>query len=186
MRFTSFVFLLIFMGCFFSDAVAQNQPDTASIEGIKKLIRQSTYYDSVKVFYYGEKAINMAKSQQSLSDEATIYQYYGNFCYFSKNYAKAKTYYQKSIEISEKAGDDKLTNKTKVRINFILVDENMLQAEKEFNEILEEAKKNGFTENQIECLNGLGIIYEQRQMFDKALDYYLKALKIAEETLALK
>ncbi len=182
MRFISFAFLLIFMGCFLSAGVAQNQPDTASIEGIKKLIRQSTYYDSVKVFYYGEKAINMAKSQKSLSDEATIYQYYGNFCYFSKNYAKAKTYYQKSIEISEKAGDDKLTNKTKVRINFILVDENMLQAEKEFNEILEEAQKNGYTENQIECLNGLGIIYEQRQMFDKALDYYLKALKIAEET----
>lgn len=161
---------------------AQKEQDTTTIDGIKKLIRQSTYYDSSKVFHFGAKAIKMAQSQKSLSDEASIYQYYGNFCYFSKNYSKAKEYYNISIKISEKAGDDKLTNKTKVRLNFILVDDNMLLAEKEFNEIYEEAEKKGFTENQIECLNGLGIIYEQRQMYDKAMDYYLQALQIAENT----
>lgn len=175
------VLLFLFLGSTFS-IIAQKEQDTTTIEGIKKLIRQSTYYDSVKVFYFGAKAIKMAQKQNSLSDEATIYQYYGNFCYFSKNYTKAKEYYNISIKISEKSGDDQLTNKTKIRLNFILVDENMLLAEKEFNEIFEEAQKKGFTENQIECLNGLGIIYEQRQMYDKSMDYYLKALSIAEKT----
>jgi two-component system, NarL family, sensor kinase len=175
-------FLVQVLLCSIIIVEAQKEQDTTTIEGIKKMIRQSTYYDSSKVFHFGAKAIKMAKSQESLSDEATIYQYYGNFCYFSKNYTKAKEYYNISIKISEKAGDDKLTNKTKVRLNFILVDDNMLLAEKEFNEIYEEAEKKGFTENQIECLNGLGIIYEQRQMYDKAMGYYLQALQIAEKT----
>ncbi len=73
---------------------AQNEQDTTTIDGIKKLIRQSTYYDSSKVFHFVAKDIKMDKSQESLSDEVTTYQYYANFCYFSKNYTKAKEYYK--------------------------------------------------------------------------------------------
>ncbi len=176
---TVIVFTILFyntLNIFYS----QEKLDTNTIEGIKKMIRQSTYFDSVKVFYFGEKAIKMAKANGSLSDEATIYQYYGNFCYFSKNYDLSEKYYQQSLVLSNKAGNAELSNKTKIRIAFITADENMLQAEKEFNEILIEAEQGGFIENQIECYNGLGIIYEQRQMYDRSIEYYLKGLKLAE------
>jgi two-component system, NarL family, sensor kinase len=173
--------LISLLFIYLNNIEAQDNIDTNTIEGIKKMIRQSTYYDSVKVFYFGEKAIKMAKAQKSLSDEATIYQYYGNFCYFSKNYPLSEKYYQQSLLLSNQAGDNELSNKTKIRMAFIRVDENMLQAEKEFNEILIEAEKGGFIENQIECYNGLGIIYEQRQMYDRSIDFYLKGLKLAED-----
>jgi hypothetical protein len=92
-------FLVLVLLCSIVTIEAQKEQDTTTIDGIKKLIRQSTYYDSFKVFHFGAKAIKMAKSQESLSDESTTYQYYGNFCYFSKNYTKAKEYYKPEFGI---------------------------------------------------------------------------------------
>ncbi|MFN3916106.1 MAG: tetratricopeptide repeat protein [Flavobacteriales bacterium] len=175
----SFLALLI---CFFcSIGWTQHQLDTNTFEGLKNIIRQSTYYDSVALFKYGKKAIELAKLQKSPSNEALIYQYYGNFYYFSRKLEQAEEYYKKSIETAVKVADSTLINSTKIRLAFILADRDSYLAEKEFFRLLKVSKDNNETKNIIECLNGLGILYENRQNLNEAFDCYLKGLKVAEE-----
>lgn len=152
------------------------------LDSLKKAIRQSTYYDSVAVFKNGQKAIAIAKKLKDPTEEATIYQYYGNFYYFSYDTKKAKTYYSKSIEIAQKNHNNKLINSTKIRLAFMLSDSDLLAAEKEFLSLLIEAKRNNYVENSIEIYNGLGTIYDSRHMKDEALKYYLKGLRLAEKS----
>ena len=159
----------------------QNELRT-QLDDLKKIIRQSSYYDSSQVFANGQKAISIAQKLNDLTEEATIYQYYGNFYYFSYNIPKAKSNYAKSIEIAQKANDNKLVNSTKIRLAFVLSDSDLLAAEKEFIDLLNSALRNKYLENSIEIYNGLGNIYDTRQMKDEALKYYLKGLRIAEKT----
>jgi signal transduction histidine kinase/Flp pilus assembly protein TadD len=175
-------FILILISAFsfasFGQAKTKNQSE---LDVLKKRIRQSTYYDSIAVFQNGAKAIVLARRMNSLSEEGLIYQYYGNFYFFSRNIQKAREYYQKTIEIAKKAGDKKLQNSTEIRLAFMLSDVDKLAAEKKFNYLLEEAIKNNFLENTVEAYNGIGIIYEDRKIHDEALKYYLRALKVAEK-----
>lgn len=151
------------------------------LDSLKKTIRQSTYYDSTAVFKNGQRAIEIAQKLKNLSEEATIYQYYGNFHFFSYNIKKSKYYYEKSIETAKKADNKKLINSTKIRLTFIQLDTDLLGAEREFQELLKEALDNNFIENSVEIYNGLGNLYDARQMKDEAMNYYLKGLKIAEK-----
>lgn len=150
------------------------------LDSLKKSIRQSTYYDSATVFLNGQKAIKIAQKLNDQKEEALIYQYYGNFYYFSYNIDKAKTYYNRSIEIAQKKNDLKLINSNKIRLAFLLSENDLLAAEREFQKLLKEALKNNFKENATEIYNGLGNIYDSRQMKDESLKYYLKGLKLAE------
>ena len=82
-----FLTLLIFAICTIS--FGQKQLLT-ELDSLKKTIRQSTYYDSTTVFKNGQRAIQIAKKLKKPSEEATIYQYYGNFYFFSTNIKKSK------------------------------------------------------------------------------------------------
>lgn len=151
------------------------------MDSLKKAIRQSTYYDSSSVFVNGQRAIQIAKKLNDPDEEAMIYQYYGNFYYFSSNLKKAKKNYSRSIEIAEKHNNASIVNSTKIRLAFVLMDTDLFAADKEFKTLLKEAVKNQYTENTIEIYNGLGNLYDSRLMKDEALKYYLKGLKLAEK-----
>lgn len=151
------------------------------LDSLKKTIRQSTYYDSTMVFKNGQKAISIAKELKNLNEEATIYQYYGNFYYFSSDFSKARSNYSKSIEIAQKSNNNKLVNSTNIRLAFMEMDSDLLAAEKALQKLLKEALKYKYIENSIEIYNGIGTIYDARQMKDEALKYYLKGLTIAEK-----
>lgn len=171
--------LIFSMACFhflFAQQKSHNE-----LEALKKKIRQSTYYDSVAVFENGAKAIKLAESLGSKNEVGIIYQYYGNFYYFSRDDKRAKQYYYKSIDIARKTHDENLENSTEIRLAFLLSEGDVLAAEKEFNRLLVIAKSNGFIKNIVECYNGLGIIYEMRNILDEAMKYYIKALKVAEK-----
>lgn len=160
----------------------QNPKSIKKLEDLKKDIRQSTYYDSAAVFEKGAQAIKLAKANKLWSEESLIYQYYGNFYFFSSNIDKAKENYSRSLEIAKKNNDTKLINSTKIRLAFIESTTDVISAEKTFSGLLDEANKNKFTENQIEIYNGLGNIYADRMIKDTSLNYYLKGLKIAEKS----
>ncbi len=160
---------------------AQDRSVQEKLEKLKKDIRQSTYYDSSAVFKKGQEAIELARKNNLPSEEATIYQFYGNFWYFSYNVDKAKANYSKSIEIARNAGDLELVNSTKIRLAFIESAGDVVKAEKKFKELLVEAEKNNFPVNQIEIYNGLGNLYSDRMIRDTAMNYYLKGLKQAEK-----
>lgn len=151
------------------------------LDSLKKTIRQSTYYDSNLVFKNGQKAISIAKELKDLNEEATIYQYYGNFYYYSSDLDKAQSNYSRSIEIAQRNNNNKLVNSTKIRLAFMEMDTNLLTAEKTLRKLLLEALKNKYIDNTIEIYNGIGTIYDIRQMNDDALKYYLKGLRIAEK-----
>lgn len=152
------------------------------LDSLKKEIRQSTYYDSSAVFKNGQRAISIARTLKDPDEEATIYQYYGNFYYFSSDFNNARKNYRKSIEIAKKNNNSELINSTKIRLTFILAENDLLAAEREFQILLNEALKFENTVNSIEIYNGLGNIYDMRQMKDEALKYYLRGLKIAEKS----
>lgn len=173
-----FLTLLIFAIC--SISFGQKQLLT-ELDSLKKTIRQSTYYDSTTVFKNGQRAIQIAKKLKKPSEEATIYQYYGNFYFFSTNIKKSKYYYEKSIEKATTVDDKKLINSTKIRLTFILLESDLIAAERSFQELLKEALENTFIENSVEIYNGLGNLYDVRQMKDEAMNYYLKGLKIADK-----
>jgi two-component system NarL family sensor kinase len=175
--------LLLSLFSFVSTAPAfgQNKAVKEKLEELKKDIRQSTYYDSAAVFKKGQIAIDLAKKHRLVSEEANIYQYYGNFYYFSYDIEKAKSNYSKSIEIAREAGDMQLINSTKIRLAFIESAGDVVKAEKKFKKLLEEANEGSFDVNQIEIYNGLGNIYSDRMIRDTAMNYYLKGLKIAEK-----
>ena len=155
--------------------------DLKRLELLKKEIRQSTYYDSAAVFKKGKEAINIARKNHLPAEESAIYQFYGNFYYFSYNMDKAKQFYAKSIETAKKAGDAKLVNSTRIRLAFIESESDILKAEDSFHQLLEEATKYNYVINQIEIYNGLGNIFSERMILDTSLNYYLKGLKIAEK-----
>lgn len=174
--------LLLILSCisfsYFSFSQAELRKE---LDSLKKTIRQSTYYDSTAVFENGQRAITIAKKLNDPDEEALIYQYYGNFYYFSYNLKKSKLNYSKSIEIAQKHKNAKIVNSTKIRLAFVLMDTDLLAAEKEFKKLLKEALKYHYTENTIEIYNGLGNLYDSRLMKDEALKYYLKGLKLAEK-----
>lgn len=175
--------LLLFISFLFTVPVLSGQKALRErLDSLKKEIRQSTYYDSTAVFKNGQRAISIARTLNDPDEEATIYQYYGNFYYFSSDFNNARKNYRKSIEIAQKNYNKELINSTKIRLTFILAEDDLLAAERVFQILLNEALKFDNSINSIEIYNGLGNIYDTRQMKDEALKYYLKGLKIAEKS----
>jgi signal transduction histidine kinase/Flp pilus assembly protein TadD len=173
--------LLFILIIFNISAVYSQKGLREKLDSLKKAIRQSTYYDSSAVFNNGQLAIKIAKKLKDPTEEALIYQFYGNFYYFSSSFEKARKYYSKSIEIASQDDDDELIVSTKIRLAFITAEKDLLAAEREFKALLNNSLNYNYTINTIEIYNGLGNIYDSRQMRDEALKYYLKGLKIAEK-----
>lgn len=167
--------------CLSTQATAQQTELVKQYDYYAKQIRQSTYFDSVFVFSYGDSAIRIARQLNALDKEAQIYQYYGNYYYFSRKHEQSDKYYAKSISLAKKAGNDELVHSTLIRKAFILVDTDNFQAEKDFEDLLLRVQKNNEIQNTIECYNGLGIIQESRGNRNAALEFYLNGLKVAEQ-----
>jgi two-component system, NarL family, sensor kinase len=176
----NYYILLFALLCLPFSPNAQDQRLFRRLESLKKTIRQSTLHDSASVFSNGAKAIRLAKELNAPGEEGLIYQYYGNFYYYANDYRMARTYFQRSIDVANRYNDLKLKNSTQIRLAFMLAETDVFKAETEFNRLLKQARQHRFVENEIEAYNGLGILYEQRMMDDKAIGYYLKGLKIAE------
>lgn len=171
----SLVFLLL------SLQLSAQKTDAQRLEDLKTRIKQATYYDSSTVFSLGKQCIQLAKKLKRENEIGYVYQYYGSFNYYANNLSEAKKYYAKSISVGEKTKDLKLINSTKIRLNFLILDQDVLQAEDGFKKLLIDAEKGNYIENQLEIHNGFGIMYEARLMYDKATESYLKGLRIAEK-----
>ncbi len=172
-----FFYLLFTFISFGQNTIELNE----KFDALAKNIRQSTYYDSSAVFVFGDLAIDIAQELKDLSKESLIYQYYGNYYYFSGNQKRASIYYKKSKDLALKNNDITLYNTTLVREAFILSDTDSYAAEEQFQELVLKSKKRGDGQNIIECYNGLGIIAETRSNLKDALRYYILALKQAEK-----
>jgi signal transduction histidine kinase/Tfp pilus assembly protein PilF len=164
-----------------SQVLNAQKTDLEKIENLKIRIKQATYYDSSTVFSLGRQCIQLAKKLNKENEIGYVYQYYGSFNYYANKLGEAKKYYYKSIAIGEKTKDFKLINSTKIRLNYLTLDQDVLKAESGFKQLLQDAKKGNYIENQLEIYNGFGIMYETRLMYDKATESYLKGLRISEK-----
>ncbi|MEX1192458.1 MAG: tetratricopeptide repeat protein [Brumimicrobium sp.] len=171
--------LRFFMICFVSlSSFSQEKPE--SFETLADKIRESTYHDSNSVFSDGAKAIKLARKKNDLSKEGLIYQYYGDFYFYSGRSDIALKYYDTTLIFAVKSNDSTLQNSTLIRQNFIGYSDDPIVAEKEFKRLLKISERRGDHRNSLKCLNGLGIIYEEKHDQGKALDYYLQAYTYAE------
>jgi signal transduction histidine kinase len=173
--------LFLFLFSILFSALNVNAQQELSFEELKKKIQLSTYYDSAQVFQLGEKAIEIARKENSLSKEAEILQYYGNYFYFSQQKKTAKEWYKKALILASKDKNRTLENSIKIRLAYILKDENNLElSESVFKQILKESEQRGDNKNKLECLNGLGLLYESKGLLSEALNIYLEGIKFAE------
>ena len=173
--------LLYLVFLFFTLQLNAQKSDAQRLEDLKIRIKQATYYDSSTVFSLGKQCIQLAKKLKKENEIGYVYQYYGSFNYYANNINEAKKYYSRSIAVGEKTKDHKLINSTKIRLNFLILDQDVLQAEDGFRKLLIDAKKGHYIDNQLEIHNGFGIMYEARLMYDKATESYLKGLRISEK-----
>lgn len=157
------------------------QTKEKTFEELAEFIKQSTYFDSSSVFNEGKKAIELARELNDLSKEALIYQYFGNYHFYSGRMTEAGKYYDTSIVMATKAKDSMLLISDKIRKTFILAAEDSYAAERQFTDLLELSQAPNNFKNRLEIYNGLGLIYEDRKDQAEALSYYLKALAEAEE-----
>jgi signal transduction histidine kinase len=66
---------------------------------------------------------------------------------------------------------------------FIMIDEGQGDlAESVFKQILKESEQRKDFKNHVECLNGLGLLYESRGLSSDALNYYLEGIRVAEKS----
>lgn len=163
---------------------AQNEKESAEerFDILADKMRKSTYFDSASVFNYGQKALLIADSLQDLSKRGLIYQYYGNFNYYSGRMEPALAYYDTTLTFARKASDTTLINSTHIRQTFIGSEKGgKLDAEKTFLKLLKDSERRKDYKNALESLNGLGIIAEDKNDQGKAIEYYLKAYGYAEK-----
>jgi two-component system, NarL family, sensor kinase len=144
-------------------------------------IRQGNYSDSADVFKKGGEAIKIAHKLKDNSKKALVYQYFGNFNYYSGKLQDANRYYDTSILIAALVPDSNIIVSSLVRKTFIQAIDDAYNAEPLFKRLSQIAERNNFTTSLVECYNGLGIIYEDRQDHPTALEYYIKALKEASK-----
>lgn len=145
-------------------------------------IRYHSYFDSATLFQKGAEGIKLAKKEKHPELEAEINIFYGNHFYYKTETHKAKSYFKKALAIASKYKNSKFIHLSKIRLTYLIWDGGETeQAERDFREILNEAKENDEYTNQIECYNALALIYSYQNKFKDCMSYYLKGLKIAEE-----
>lgn len=146
------------------------------------LIKKGSYADSSDVFKYGNMAIKIADELKSPSKKAQIFQYFANYHFYSGRMDLARNFYDTSNLIALAVADSMLYISNEVRKTFIQSVQDPYNAETRFKELAEIALNKQYMVSLVECYNGIGIIYEDRQDMPVALTYYLQGLSAAEKT----
>lgn len=164
---------------FFLSYVGNTQTLTQRFDELVIDIKRGSFADSTLVFKNGGEALKLAHQMKDPAKKALIYQYYGNFNFYSGKMDAASSYYDTSIFIASVIPDSSLIVSNLVRKTFIQSIKDPYNAESVFKKLAAKAERNNYSISLVECLNGLGIIYEDRQDHPLALEYYIKALKEA-------
>lgn len=172
---------LVCITLFFSAFAFGQSKEEKRLETMRMQMQRSSFDDSLKLFQMGAEFIQLAKQLNKEAEIGYVYQYYGTYFYFSNNLSKARAYYKKSIDFGERMGNEKQVLATKIRENYLDMDDNIPKAEKVFKNLLAQSEKGKYLENQIVIHNGLGILYESTLKDKEAIQSYLRGLKIAEK-----
>jgi len=145
-------------------------------------VKDASYYDSVRVFTKGEKAIQLAQEQSKEAAVAEVYLYYGSYFFYTRNLLKADEYFKKSIRQAEKTNNKHISLRSKIRLAYL--DFEFGQKEKaveELNDLLLLSKSQNDYDNQAEALNLIGIIKEYDGNVKEAMLLYYEGLILSEK-----
>lgn len=103
----------------------------------------------------------------------------GHIFYEKEEVAKAKTYYQKALEISEKHQLETVNHIISLGVVEIAM-KNFKEAEKYFFKALSLLENDNNPYALGSCFNNIANCYERQKLWDKALLYYQKSLQLAK------
>ncbi|MCS7076396.1 MAG: sensor histidine kinase [Bacteroidia bacterium] len=157
-------------------------------------LAQKIIYDSLNslkeyVYTQPQKTQNLAlwlldvakKNKDVGLEQATLFQV-ANHYYFTAQYSKADSLYQRVIEIGNRNSKDTLLNLCKVRRVYVM--QTLGKWDSAYillHKLVIEIQKKGDTTAWISALNSLGLQYEHHYLQDSALYYYRRGLKLAEK-----
>ena len=155
---------------------------TNSLTPLLKEVKEASYYDSAKLYKIGEKTIEKANSLAIPGVDAEVHLYYGNYFFYTRNLAKAKQYFEKSLKESAESKTTNIETLAKIRLSFLKYEDesDKDEAEKELIALLEYTKLKNDYQNEAELLNLIGIINEDKNKSKEAAKLYLEGLNLAE------
>lgn len=138
-------------------------------------------FDKALEYYQKVLEINEKRNDETNIFRAICYNGLGDIYYAKGDYDNALDYYQKSMIIVERIFNEEESMMTQSN------DEDgssyYYVKSAEYIELISMQKKLEMTPNIATCYNNIGKVYCQKGDFDKALDYYQKALAIQQSVL---
>jgi signal transduction histidine kinase len=126
---------------------------------------------------YAHHALKLAEKQNQLPEKAKANYYLGETNYYIRNFSGAIPHYKKAISLYELLKDS--FNLTNCYTSTGLCYHNIDQGEKAIAQFIEGLKlSENNQEYKAEILHNIGNVQQKMQNFQKAIDYFRKAMKI--------
>lgn len=171
--------IILFLGLISKPVFAES---TDSLKVLLLKVKEASYFDSIRLFTAGEKAIRFAKSNNAETRAiAEVDIYYGNYFFYTRRLDKAAKYFNEALALSQNIGDKSIALLAKIRLLYVEKEQGLSQnIISELNVLLDECIRNNDAENEFEIYNFMGITHEEMGEFKKAAEFYIKGLTKAE------
>lgn len=187
---------MLFLICSYCLVSAQNQQkislkknergtkdDTLEVLRLNKLAADTRFSDFRKTVKYGTKALQMAQRLKFKKGEALALRLLGLAQAQQSNYAQSRKCYKQSLKLIWELKDTvSIVHITNDMANGYSEQSNDIMALKLYQKalaLLENYPKEFATKSDI--LTNIGIIYDSQKKLKKSLEYYQKALHVAEQ-----
>ncbi|MGZ3903487.1 MAG: tetratricopeptide repeat-containing sensor histidine kinase [Bacteroidia bacterium] len=165
---------IILLFCFYS-GVSQQNPE---IKTLLKEVKEASYYDSLRLFNAGKKALEKATEVGDKTVPSDVDFFYGNYFFYVRKLDKARSYFKKSYDEAVHPHQKMLAQ---IRLSFLNYEAGDKETSlKELDTLLASAKKQNDYENTVELLNLIGITKEENNDTRGAVKYYMEGLALSE------
>jgi len=158
--------------------VFDTESDTIKVDRLNDLAYEYGFHDYEQGIYYAEKAHELATSIDYLNGIFTALTYSGRLYHDKGNYSQSFVLYEEAFEIAQKTENRIWLSRAHngLSVNYVSIGDFKNASDHVFESLnLIDSSDN----RQISItLNLIGYLYFHQKNFDKALEYYSRALKI--------
>lgn len=158
-------------------------PETSGEDRLELLIRiceKMCQLYAPGVESYLEEALLLAEKLDALEKKIILLHHKGQVCLLDQKYELAGESYQQALKTSKEIKNPKLLVLSLRGIGRSFIDD----AAKSiiwYEKALKEAKENGIIEEEVWAYIAIGSCYHQQMHYDKCINQYLKAIRLAKE-----
>lgn len=153
----------------------------ANIKELLLNVKEASYYDSASVFTEGNKVLAIANAENLGEAKAEVYIYFGNHFFYTRNLAKAKSYFELALQEAKKINSSHFIILAQIRLAYIRTEsEDFKTIEKELIELTKKAQQQNDFENVAEILNMRAIFHGDNNDPETSAKLYLEGLNIAK------